>query len=75
MGDLLKEIKSHGKNRKRGMLDDFKESMSESDYEDLINAINDIAIPVSAIAKVLRGRGIKISDGTIYKWRVSNEHS
>lgn len=72
MGSLMKEIKSHGRNHKRSMLDDFKETMSESDYKDLIDAIKDINIPISAIAKVLRGRGIKISDGTIYKWRVEN---
>lgn len=73
MGKLISEIRSHGRNSKRSMLDEFKETMSDADYKDLIEAIKDINIPVSAIGKVLRGRGIKISDGTIYKWRVTNE--
>lgn len=72
MGKLISEIRSHGRNSKRSMLDDFKDSMSEADFKDLIEAIRDINIPVSAIGKVLRSRGIKISDGTIYKWRVTN---
>lgn len=73
MGKLISEIRSHGRNSKRSMLDEFKETMSDADYKDLVEAIKDINIPVSAIGKVLRGRGIKISDGTIYKWRVTNE--
>ena len=73
MGKLISEIRSHGRNSKRSMLDDLKDTMSDSDYKDLVDAIKDINIPVSAIGKVLRGRGIKISDGTIYKWRVTNE--
>lgn len=72
MGKLISEIRSHGRNSKRSMLDDLKDTMSDSDYKDLVDAIRDINIPVSAIGKVLRGRGIKISDGTIYKWRVTN---
>lgn len=74
MGKLISEIRSHGRNNKRSMLDDLKDTMSESDYKDLIDAIGDINIPVSAIGKVLRARGVKISDGTIYKWRVTNAH-
>ena len=72
MGKLISEIRSHGRNSKRSMLDDFKDQMSDSDYKDLLDAIADIAIPISAIGKVLRSRGIKISDGTIYKWRTTN---
>ena len=65
MGKLISEIRSHGRHSKRSMLDDFKDSMSEADFKDLIEAIRDINIPVSAIGKVLSSRGIKISDGTI----------
>lgn len=72
MGKLISEIRSHGRNQKRSMLDDLEEQMSESDYKDLIEALADISIPVSAIGKVLRGRGIKVADGTIYKWRTTN---
>ena len=72
MGKLISEIRSHGRNSKRSMLDDLKDQMSDADYKDLLDAIADISIPISAIGKVLRNRGVKIADGTIYKWRTTN---
>ena len=68
MGQLLNEIANNTLGRKR-TLKRVLEQLDASDRQDLIEAINNVAVPASAIRAALARRSVAISLSAIYRYR------
>lgn len=64
---LLDEIKDEGNKRKR--FEVFLDQFSEEDRRDLVAALSDRNVPVPAIMRALRKRGVNITTDQLYSYR------
>lgn len=64
---LLDEIRSEGTRRNRWEV--FLDQFTDEDRADLTAALRDRGVPVPAIARALRKRGIEVTIDQLYNYR------
>lgn len=70
MGQLFDEIQNSCKQRiQPNKMDEFKAKMSEEEYQDLMDALQDTRLSTVVIARVLKTKGYEISANTVLNWR------
>jgi hypothetical protein len=67
---LMDEINADSRPRTYATkIDELKAKLSEKDFEELMEAINDPTINQNAIRRVLKARGITVSSGWLCEFR------
>lgn len=67
--DLLSEIRSEHTPSRRSVVDGILRDMDEKDRKQLLEALGDMTITASAIARVLARRGFKVNGHMVSAWR------
>lgn len=70
MGKLLDEFQNaKGQKRRRNLIDDALDSLTEVEKKDLLNALSDVTIPASVVSRVMTKRGLKLPTASITRFR------
>ena len=69
MGKLLDEFQNaKGQKRRRNLIDDALDSLSDAEKKDLLNALSDVTIPASVVSRVMTKRGLKLPTASITRF-------
>lgn len=49
--------------------DQVRAALTDEDWAEFVDCIDDRGVPALAIVKVLRARGVSVSDATVHAWR------
>jgi hypothetical protein len=70
MGKLFDDIKNaKGETRRRNLIDDVLENLTDTERKDLLVALDDVTIPATVISKVIAKRGLKLPAASINRYR------
>ena len=70
MGKLFEDIQNaKGELRRRNLIDDVLDLLSDTEKRDLLNALSDVTIPATVISRVMTKRGLKLPSASINRFR------